>query len=397
MVNLIRLAVGAAVGAASMYWLDPASGRRRRARARDQLTSVAASLSRGVRVGGRDLEHRVRGAGAQVRSRFTREDVSDEVLAERVRAAMGRVVSHPGAIDVFANDGEIRLVGAILAREHQQLMHTVHGVRGVRVVYDHLSVSERPDGIPSLQGGGSLRPYRKALLREYWPPALRMVAGVSGTALMIVGSGRLFRHSTTTGVLTSLLGALAVVRSTTNVPLSRLAGWSGRRAIDIRKTIHVQAPVESVFATLSNYERYPSFMRNVRRVQVYDDGRSHWEVAGPAGVTVEWDSQTTAYKPNELLGWRTIPNSRVAHAGIIRFEPTGKGTRVNIQMSYNPPTGALGHAVARIFGADPKKELDEDLLRLKSFLESGVRPRDAAEAHSGRSWSHSEGPATGVY
>jgi len=31
--------------------------------------------------------------------------------------------------------------------------------------------------------------------------------------------------------------------------------------------------------------------------------------------------------------------------------------------------GALGHAVAALLGADPKKQLDEDLLRLKSLLE----------------------------
>jgi hypothetical protein len=42
-----------------------------------------------------------------------------------------------------------------------------------------------------------------------------------------------------------------------------------------------------------------------------------------------------------------------------------------------PPAGALGHVVARIFGADPKTKLDADLLRLKCFLESGKPPRDS--------------------
>ena len=50
-------------------------------------------------------------------------------------------------------------------------------------------------------------------------------------------------------------------------------------------------------------------------------------------------------------------------------------------MSYAPPAGVLGHAVARLFGADPKSELDEDLMRLKNTLETGKAPRDAAAQH----------------
>jgi uncharacterized membrane protein len=124
-------------------------------------------------------------------------------------------------------------------------------------------------------------------------------------------------------------------------------------------------------------------MRNVRSVRLHADGRSHWSVAGPAGATVEWDSETTVCKPNEVLAWQTVANAPIAHAGSIRFERAGSGTRLDIQMSYHPPGGALGHGIAKLFGADPKRELDEDLLRLKTFLETGGVPHDAARSHEG--------------
>ena len=38
----------------------------------------------------------------------------------------------------------------------------------------------------------------------------------------------------------------------------------------------------------------------------------------------------------------------------------------------------IGHAVARLFGADPKTEMDADLLRMKMLIENGRAPRDAA-------------------
>jgi uncharacterized membrane protein len=40
-------------------------------------------------------------------------------------------------------------------------------------------------------------------------------------------------------------------------------------------------------------------------------------------------------------------------------------------MTYTPPLGAAGHAVAWLFGADPRHAMHEDLVRFKSLLEDG--------------------------
>jgi hypothetical protein len=55
----------------------------------------------------------------------------------------------------------------------------------------------------------------------------------------------------------------------------------------------------------------------------------------------------------------------------VRFRESGNGTQVNVNMSYTPPAGAVGHAVASLFGKDPKTEMDADLARMKSLLEQG--------------------------
>jgi uncharacterized membrane protein len=47
-------------------------------------------------------------------------------------------------------------------------------------------------------------------------------------------------------------------------------------------------------------------------------------------------------------------------------------------MSYNPIAGALGHAVASLFGADAKSQMDADLARMKTMIETGIPPHDAA-------------------
>jgi uncharacterized membrane protein len=49
-------------------------------------------------------------------------------------------------------------------------------------------------------------------------------------------------------------------------------------------------------------------------------------------------------------------------------------------MSYNPPGGALAHGVLYLLRGDLKHRLDEDLVRMKTALETGRRPHDAAVA-----------------
>jgi uncharacterized membrane protein len=59
---------------------------------------------------------------------------------------------------------------------------------------------------------------------------------------------------------------------------------------------------------------------------------------------------------------------------------SGGGTRVQITLCYQPPGGALGHALAKLFGADPKSEMDADLVRMKTLIETGHAPHDAANS-----------------
>jgi uncharacterized membrane protein len=87
----------------------------------------------------------------------------------------------------------------------------------------------------------------------------------------------------------------------------------------------------------------------------------------------------TRVVPNALIEWRCEADCPVRNWGIVRFDADGYGgTRVNIRLFYLPPAGALGHAVATLFHADPKSDMDEDLMRVKAAIETGRLPHDAA-------------------
>lgn len=62
------------------------------------------------------------------------------------------------------------------------------------------------------------------------------------------------------------------------------------------------------------------------------------------------------------------------NAGSVQFEnlPNG-GTRVHVALSYRPPAGALGAAVAKLFGEEPSQQIAEDLQKFKQTFE-GANP-----------------------
>ena len=142
------LAGGIGLGAALMYMLDPDRGRRRRALLRDQLVRVAHGTPDAVGAAARDLSNRARGLAAGVGSMLSSEEVSDEVLVARVRSKMGRVVSHPHAIEVTAAQGRVTLGGPVLAHEVEHLLSGVSRVRGVADVESRLEVHADAGNVP---------------------------------------------------------------------------------------------------------------------------------------------------------------------------------------------------------------------------------------------------------
>ena len=195
------------------------------------------------------------------------------------------------------------------------------------------------------------------------------VARIAGAAL--VGYG-LLRRGTVGGMLRTLGLSLAAtgVRRRAALPPPR---GERRRTVDIQKTLYVEAPLERVYAFWNNYENFPLFMSNVRRVEDLGGRRSHWVVSGPGRVPVEWDAVLTEREDNRLLAWRSEPGSMLENAGVVRFAREGTGTRIDFRFCYSPPAGRAGRAMVEFFGADPRARVNEDLGRLKTLLESTVR------------------------
>jgi hypothetical protein len=188
-----KLLVGAGVGVAMAYLFDPSRGRRRRALLGDQIRRASRKTRDAIDTTSRDVGNRAIGIVAATRGRFARSGGDGGTLVERVRAKLGRVCSHPRAIDVQAGDGHVTLRGAILASEVRDLLTAVASVRGVRTVSNELEAHDSAEGVPALQGTRRTAGPVLDILQRNWAPGTRAVVtavGFAATGLCLAAYAR---------------------------------------------------------------------------------------------------------------------------------------------------------------------------------------------------------------
>jgi uncharacterized membrane protein len=234
-----------------------------------------------------------------------------------------------------------------LLREHSRKMA---GLRPRRV-----NVGQ-PERVVSVLGGGLLALYGLSRGRT------------NGLLLSAIGAGLLYRGATGHCQLYQMLGLnFAEHDSRTAIP-------SGQ-GVKIEESITILRSPEELFAFWRKLSNLPQVMRHLVSVQERDEKRSHWVARGPVG-TVEWEAEIVTERLNELIGWGSTEDSTVATAGSVHFQcaPGNRGTEVRVVLSYDPPAGRLGAAIAWLAASDPTSEIRDDLRNFKRIMEIGALP-----------------------
>lgn len=219
------LLLGAGVGAAAMYLLDPDRGKRRRTLVRDKFVLVTRKTGDCMDVTFSDVRNRTRGLIASIQSRLTSEQPDDSVLVDRIRSKIGRIVSHPAAIHVTAQEGDVTLSGPVLTSEVPHLLSSVKWIPGVKDVTNNLELHEEAGNHPALQGGREHPGSRFEFFQENWSPTARLLAGAAGASLAVYGGTR--RNALGAGL--GAAGLLLTTRAITNTDFSHLASQASKQ------------------------------------------------------------------------------------------------------------------------------------------------------------------------
>ncbi len=230
-VNAGLLMATFAAGAAAAALFEPRSGARRRSLVVQKAIHARKATTTFGQKAARDLANRSRGLLASARSSVRDGAVPDEVLRERVRSRIGRLTSHPSAIEVVAHAGVVELRGPVLESEADQVLEGARRVRGAHEVMDRLERHRTAANVPGLQGGAGRSGPVPELMQQNWAPGTRLLMVALGVGLAAVGA----RSRRQSAFSTTLLGSLLALRGATNLPLKRLVGIGGRRrALDLR-------------------------------------------------------------------------------------------------------------------------------------------------------------------
>ena len=152
----------------------------------------------------------------------------------------------------------------------------------------------------------------------------------------------------------------------------------------VGRTVTINRNRSQLYAFWRDFTNLPSFMHDLQSVSIMDSVRSHWVVSAPAGKTVEWDTLITEEIPDAVIAWASAEGASVRNSGRVEFRdsPTGRGTEVTATIVYDPPAGAIGKLVAKLFQKEPRIQARRELRRFKQLMETGeistARPPDAA-------------------
>lgn len=204
--------------------------------------------------------------------------------------------------------------------------------------------------------------------------------GTLGIPAMLAGAGLLYRGLRGSSVLYDLMGRNTAVRTNPGV-----VSVPHEQGVHVTRSVTINRPVEDLYNFWREPTNFPQVIGFIDSVQVTGENRAHWTVKLPGGLTSEVDVEVYTDVPNEVISWRSLPESQVQNAGSVRFRPApaGRGTEVQLTVEFVPPGGPLTQALFKLMGEAPAQYFGQYLREFKQVMETGEKATNDGQS-SGR-------------
>ena len=139
-------------------------------------------------------------------------------------------------------------------------------------------------------------------------------------------------------------------------------------------SIDISAPLETVFAYLTDVESHPEWVKWTKQAEVTSlekaalgSTSTRKMQVGPRKETV--DAIVTEFKPNEFVTWKHTRGMEMTDR--LSVVPFKEGTKVAWSIDYTPPMGGMGKLMDVLFMERLFDQLAKDSMALlKERLES---------------------------
>ena|SRR3712207_2393690 len=111
---------------------------------------------------------------------------------------------------------------------------------------------------------------------------------------------------------------------------------------NLTQSVEIQARPDVVETVYRDFEAYPWFIAPLAEVKEHD-GLLDCQLK-VAGFTFPYTARVDHVAPGRYR-WETV-NGTLSHRGTVRIEPEGEGSRLTMDVSFDPPGGELVAKVA---------------------------------------------------
>jgi uncharacterized membrane protein len=201
---------------------------------------------------------------------------------------------------------------------------------------------------------------------------------LGGTALAIYG----WTRKSATGAALGLAGGAIALKAASAGPIADML----RSEISAKSTVLVNRTAADLYEAWKNFGRAPIWMEHIQSVTQIDETHWRWVRRDPAVGILEWTSELTVDIPNDMIGWRALPENGTDYdlTGRVEFKEleSNRGTQVTLRLRYKINAGLLQGGAAMVLAEE--RELSEDLRRFKMLMETGEIATTQGQSHGPR-------------
>ena len=156
-----------------------------------------------------------------------------------------------------------------------------------------------------------------------------------------------------------------------DAPITAARDVDSDRAL-LAESVTINRPAQELYDFWRDPTNLVQVMENIVSIEPLGPDRSRWTVKAPAGNEVSWESVVTKDVPGSEIYWQSAEGADISNSGRIEFRDAGaRGTVVRAVIAYDPPGGAVGQFIAKLFQREPRIQTRRDLHRFKQLMETG--------------------------
>lgn len=141
-----------------------------------------------------------------------------------------------------------------------------------------------------------------------------------------------------------------------------------------RAAVTIGKPADELRALWLRPDTQARIWTHFADVTALDERIAEWVARGPTGGEYRWRTELSQSAGD--IRWSSLDGADVANAGVLAFRsaPGDRGTELHLEARFDPPGGAVGEAISKLFHIVPREIVLKALYNFRALALTGEIP-----------------------